>query len=118
MDKMCKEAGFKRHRTCTYTPQQNGVAERMNRIIADKIRCMLAEFGLEKKFWGESAATAVYLINRTPNASIESKIPEEVWSGVKVEFSHLRRFRCVAYVHIVQDKMSSRALKGIFMGYP
>ena len=118
MDKMCKEAGIKRHITCTYTPQQNGLAERMNRTIADKIRCMLAESGLENKFWAEAAATAVYLINITPNASIEFKNPEEAWSGVKVEFSHLRRFGCVAYVHTVQDKMSPRALKGIFMGYP
>ena len=78
MDTMCKEAGIKRHRTCAYTPQQNGVAERMNRTIADKIRCMLAESGLENKFWTEAAATSVYLINRTPSASIEFKIPEEV----------------------------------------
>ena len=118
MDKMCKKAGIRRHMSCTYIPQQNGVAERMNRTIADKVRCMLAESGLEKKFWAEAASTAVYLINRAPNASIEFKIPEEVWSGVKVEFSHLRRFGCVAYVHTVQDKMSLRALKGIFMGYP
>ena len=58
------------------------------------------------------------MINRTPSAYIEFKIPEEVWSGVKVEYSHLKRFGCVAYVHSVQDKMSPRALKGIFMGYP
>ena len=90
----------------------------MNMTIADKIRCMLAESGLEKKFWAEASSTAVYLINRTPNASIEFKITEEVWSGIKVEFGHLKRFGCVAYVHTVQDKMSPRALKGIFMGYP
>lgn len=94
--------------TCMYTPQQNGVAERMNKTIADKIRCMLAESGLEKRFWAEAASTVVYLINRTPNASIEFKIPEEVWFGGKVEFTHLKRFGCIAYVHTVQDKMSSR----------
>ena len=118
MEKMCKDARIKRHRTCTYTPQQNGVAERMNRTIVDKIRCMLAEAGLEKRFWVEAASTAVYLINRTPSVSIGFKIPEEVWSGVKVKFTHLKRFGCVAYVHTVQDKMSPRAIKGIFMGYP
>lgn len=60
----------------------------------------------------------MYIINRTPNSSIEFDIPEEVWSGIKVELNHLRRFGCVAYVHTVQDKMSLRALKGIFVGYP
>ena len=110
--------GNKRHKTCAYTPQQNGVAERMNRTIVDKIRCMLAESGFEKKFWAEAASIAVYLINRTPSAAIEFKIPEEVWSGNMVEYGHLRRFGCVAYVHTVQAKMSHRAVKDIFMGYP
>ena len=118
MDKMCKDSGIKRHKTCSYTPQQNGVAERMNRIIADKIRCMLAESGLEKRFWAEAASTAVYLITITPSAAVEFQIPEELWSGVKVQYDHLRRFGCVAYVHTVQDKMSPRVVKGIFMGYP
>ncbi|CAL9238502.1 unnamed protein product [Arabidopsis halleri] len=54
----------------------------------------------------------------SPNASLKFKIPEEVWSGSKVDYIYLRRFGCVAYVHIQQDKMSPRAVKGIFMGYP
>ncbi|CAA7028144.1 unnamed protein product [Microthlaspi erraticum] len=37
-DDLCRKSGIKRHRTCTYTPQQNGVSERMNRTIMDKVR--------------------------------------------------------------------------------
>ena len=37
-DEVCR---FKRHRTCTYTPQQNRVSERMNHTIMDKVRSML-----------------------------------------------------------------------------
>lgn len=62
-DGFCKENGIVRHRTCTYTPQQNGVAERLNRTIMNKVRSMLSESGMELKFWAEAAATAVYLIN-------------------------------------------------------
>ena len=29
-----------RHRTCSDTPQENGLVERMNRTILNKIRCM------------------------------------------------------------------------------
>ena len=43
MDKLCQDSWIKRHRTCVYTPQQNGVSERMNMKLADKVRCMLAE---------------------------------------------------------------------------
>lgn len=77
-DDLYKKSGIKRHKTCAYTPQQNGVSERMNRTIMDKVRCMLSETGFEKKFWDHAASTAVYLINRSPNSSIEFKIPEEV----------------------------------------
>lgn len=117
-DNLCKESGIIRHKTCTYTPQQNGVSERMNRTIMDKMRCMLAETGLEQEFWAEAASTAVYLINRTPNSVIKFKLPEEVWSGSKPDLSHLRRFGCTAYVHKVQEKTKPRALKGVFLGYP
>lgn len=43
--------GISRHRTCFDTPQQNGVAERMNRTILNKVRCLLAKSGLPKSFW-------------------------------------------------------------------
>lgn len=35
--------------TVPYTPQVNGVAERMNRVIKDKARCMLLGSSLSKK---------------------------------------------------------------------
>lgn len=58
--------GILHQRTTPHTPEQNGVAERMNRTISEKVRCMLIDSGLEKSFWAEAASTAVYLINRIP----------------------------------------------------
>ena len=34
----CKEHGIIRHKSVRYTPQQNGVAERLNRTIMDTVR--------------------------------------------------------------------------------
>lgn len=65
-DEYCKIHGIERHQTCTYTSQQNGVAERMNRTIMEKVRCLLNESGLGEEFWAEAASTAIYLINRSP----------------------------------------------------
>jgi transposase InsO family protein len=36
----CKKCGIARQKTTPYTPQQNGVAERMNRTLMEKARCM------------------------------------------------------------------------------
>ncbi|KAG8488067.1 hypothetical protein CXB51_018276 [Gossypium anomalum] len=82
--KLCKSEGIVRHLTVRHTPQQNGVAERMNRTIMEKVRCMLSNANLPKSFWAEAASTACFLINRSPSVAIEKKTPQEVWSaGVK-----------------------------------
>ena len=61
-----------------YTPQQNGVAERMNRTLLEKVRCMLSNAGLDKKFWAEIVSYASHLINRLPSAAIGGKTPIEM----------------------------------------
>lgn len=85
-DGLCKLSGILRHRTVAHTPQQNGLAERMNRIILEKVRCMLLSSGLPKIFWGKAVKTASYLINRSPSSAIHFKTPEEMWSGKPVDF--------------------------------
>ena len=117
-DAYCKDHGIESYMTCTYTPQQNGVADRMNRTIMEKVRCMLNESGLGEEFWAEAAATAAYLINRSPASAIDHNVPEELWLNKKPGYKHLRRFGSIAYVHVDQGKLKPRALKGIFIGYP
>lgn len=118
-DTMCKENGIVRHKTIAYTPQQNGVAERMNRSIMDKVRSLLSESGLSKEFWAEAASTVVHLINKSPSSAIDWKIPDEVWyKRDGLDYSYLRRFGCIAYVHTDGGKLNPRAKKGVFVGYP
>ena len=114
----CTKHGIIRHRTCLYTPQQNGIAERFNRTILDKVRCMLIQSGLPGKFWAEAASTACYLINRSPTSAIGNKIPNELWNMHSVSYSHLKVFGCIAFAHTKQSKLEPRALKCIFIGYP
>lgn len=49
-DKICQDEGIVRHFTVRNTPQQNGVAERMNRTLLKKIRYMLSNVILGKQF--------------------------------------------------------------------
>jgi len=61
-------------------PQQNGVAERINRTLLEKARCMLSNAVLwdRKAFWTKAISTACFLVNRSPYTSIDFHIPKEI----------------------------------------
>ena len=90
----CDSKGIKRELTTPYNPPQNGVAERMNRTIQEKLRSMLSNAELPNGFWAEALATAVHLINRSPNKALDEKVPEELWSKKRSSYKHLRVFGC------------------------
>ena len=103
MKKVMLKNGYVHQTTVLYNPEQNGTAERMNRSLLEKARCMMYEANLSKKFWAEAANTAVYLVNVSP-ATSTGKTPEEVWSGKAPDLSHLRVFGCLAYNYIPKQK--------------
>ena len=116
-DVFCLEKGIKRHRTVPLNPQQNGVAERANRTILERVRSMLLASGMEKKFWAETAATAVKLMNMCPSSSIGGDNPDFKWYGEFGNYSHLRIFGCKAYSHLKKSKLDARALRCVMLGY-
>ena len=116
----CVNLGIIRQTTAPYSPQQNGVAERLNRTIMESARCMLHQAGLSREFWAEAVTTAVYIKNRSPTKALTNIIPEEAWSGRKPSVRHLRIFGCDAYVHIPKErrsKLDPKSVKCIFLGY-
>ncbi|KAH9803501.1 hypothetical protein KPL71_001790 [Citrus sinensis] len=114
----CEKNGILRHKTVTYTPQQNGLAERMNRTLMEKVRCLLIHSKLPKTLWAEALNTACYLVNRSPPTAIGCKTPMELWLGRVADYSKLRIFGCEVYAHVKQGKLEARALKCRFLGYP
>ena len=46
----CKQNDFKKELTASYTPQQNGVAERKIRTIVEMARSMMKEKGLPTEY--------------------------------------------------------------------
>nr|GFB55620.1 retrovirus-related Pol polyprotein from transposon TNT 1-94 [Tanacetum cinerariifolium] len=72
---LCKESGIAIHLTVAGTPQQNGLAERMNKTLFNKVRCLLILSGLPYSFWAEATVTTSYLINRSPSTTLEKETP-------------------------------------------
>ena len=68
-NEFCSEKGISRQFTLPYSPQQNGVAERMNRSILQSTCSMLHEANLSHNFWAEAVTTAYsYKIEPLPNS--------------------------------------------------
>ena len=114
-----KAEGIRHELTVPKTPQQNGVAERLNRTLVETARSMLLDAKLPKQFWAEAISTAVYLKNRSPS-KVLNMTPYEVWYGRKPKVNHFRVFGSDAYAHIPRDeraKFDSKTRKCIVLGY-
>ena len=117
----CKEKGIRKEDTIPYTPQQNGVAERMNRTIMETTRSMLYHAHLPLKFWAEAVSTAVYLRNRSPTSSLNDVTPFEAWFKEKPDVSNMKVYGCKAYAHVPDEKrrkLDKKSVACVFIGYP
>ncbi|GKG15994.1 gag-pol polyprotein, partial [Tanacetum coccineum] len=103
-----------------YTPQQNGVAERMNRTLLERARAMLATTSLGKSFWTKAVNTACYVINRSPSTAVKLKTPMEIWTGKLINYSDLNIFESPVYMmYNTQEttKLDLKSRKCLFLGY-
>ena len=113
-DVYCAEHGIRKIKTIPGTPEQNGVAERMNKTILERERSMRFDSGLPTYFWAAALDTAVYLINRSPSSALDGGIPEEVWTGKPVNLSFLKVFGCIAYSLIEKEKRNGMTRSSIY----
>ena len=74
----CKLHGIQLEKTVPKTPQQNGVAKRMNKTIEERIMCMLSHSKLPKSFWGKAMRTSIDLINLSPSVTLKGDVTERV----------------------------------------
>lgn len=116
----CTMKGIQYHLTVPYTPQQNSVAERMNRTLVEKARSMIYGAMLDQNLWGEAVLTATYLLNLIPTKAIpQDKTPYELWHNKKPRFDHLKIFGCAVYIldKTKKNKFDKRSFKGVLVGY-
>src|SRR3984885_8291760 len=114
-----KGSGIIHETTAPYSPDQNGVAERANRTIMERVRAIIAEAKLDKRLWMDLTDTVVYLKNRSPTTAVATT-PYELWHGTKPDLSHLRIIGSTAYVHVPKEKrvkLDTHSHKGIMIGY-
>ena len=87
-----------------YTPQQNGVEERKNRVIKEMETCMIEAKDLSPKISDEAINYATYIQKISLHKSMDVKTPYEAWFGHKPNISHFRIFGSRAWARIPIEK--------------
>ncbi|GJY93684.1 putative ribonuclease H-like domain-containing protein [Tanacetum coccineum] len=122
MLEFCGNKGIKQEYSNARTPQQNGVAERMNRTLIEAARTMLADSLLPTTFWAEAVSTACYIFNRVRVTKPQNKTPYELLFGHKELFSYIRTFWGAMLATIldtlsVLGKFDGKCDEGFLVGY-
>ncbi|GKF00260.1 putative ribonuclease H-like domain-containing protein, partial [Tanacetum coccineum] len=116
----CREKGVKREYSVARTPQQNGVAERRNRVLIEATRIMLADSKLPTTFWAKTVSTACYIQNMVLVVNPHNKTPYELCRGFKPALSFMRPFGCHVTILNTLDslgKFDGKSDEGFFVGY-
>lgn len=76
-----------------HTPQLNGVAERYNRTLLDRLKPSLKNSPLHQHFWSDALEYAVWTTNRSPTrTNIGFKTPYELYYGHLPSMRHAHIF--------------------------
>jgi len=116
------ENGTTPQTTVPDTPQQNGVAERLNRVLVEMARTMMQHKDVNQDLWADAIKTAVYIKNRVTSRALPvGKTPFELWTGNKPNLGNMRMFGSTCWVVLhkshIDGKIGDKAAKGIFLGY-
>ncbi|GJV39070.1 putative ribonuclease H-like domain-containing protein, partial [Tanacetum coccineum] len=120
MNHFCNMKGIVRQFSVARTPQQNGVAERRNRILIEPAKTMLANSKLLTTFWAKAVSTACYVQNRVLVVKPHNKTPYELFHARTPTLSFMRPFGCPVTILNTIDhlgKFDGKADEGFFVGY-
>ena len=98
-DKHLAAAGTARRLTVHDTPELNGIAERLNRTLGEKVRALLHMAALPPNMWGEALRHSTWLKNRTSTRALGGMTPWQALYGTPPDLSHLKHFGEKVWVH-------------------
>lgn len=88
----CRQHGIVQQFTVPYNSNQNGIVERLNLMLFNGVRSMLASSLQDKKYWTEAVTAFVHTYNVSPHSANGDRTPHEIRFGHKPDVSHLLVF--------------------------
>ena len=64
-------------KTIPRTPQQNGIAECMNKTLNERARGIRIHYRLPKMFWADAVRTVAHLVNHGPLVPLDKRLLKE-----------------------------------------
>ena len=105
--------------TIPYTPEQNGVAERMNQTLANAARSMLIHSGFPSDFWEYAFSNACFTRNMCSTSS-RAVTPYETWHSRKPDSSILKIFGQKCWIQTpssLRHKLQPSSVSAYFLSY-
>jgi len=117
----CQSQGIELQVTALYSPSQNGVAERMNRMLVELVCAMLMAADLPEFLWEPTVAHTAYLRNLSYLKPRAKTTPYQLWNSRKLNVAHLQEFSALVWVLLqgqkVQRKMLPKSQRRAYIGY-
>ena len=104
------EKGIEWQTTVGYNSKQNRQVERMNRSLGEKVRTLLMQRRLPKRFWPYAIRVVAFKINLT--LSVDNKFPYQTMFRKLLEqpIRLLQVFGCLAWVNVPKVKQDNKKL--------
>jgi hypothetical protein len=100
------------------TPEQNGVAERLNRTLLEHTWAMLMTAQLPKKLWPETIHHAIWIKNHMSTRTLNGRTPYEALNNVKPDLTDLPEWGARVYMLKTNaGKLDQKGIEGRWVGY-
>ncbi|CAI7735253.1 unnamed protein product, partial [Closterium sp. NIES-54] len=115
----CRAEGIRQTFTLPASPQQNGIAEHRIGMVMDVARTSMIHAAAPHFLWPFAFQYAAHQINLQPRVSLPETSPTLRWTGKVGDVSASRVWGSQAFVRdLSADKLSSRAVPCVFLGFP
>jgi transposase InsO family protein len=113
------ENGVERKLTVHDTPEENGVAERLNCTLQEKVHAMIYAAKLPEGLWGEALMHAAWLKNHTWTRSLPKGLtPYEMVTGETPVLCDVPEWGAIVWVHDTSNgKLCECAKEGHWVRY-